>query len=118
MCRVLEVSRGGYYDWLKRPESRRAREDRVLLVHIRASHKRSRGTYGSPRVHKDLVIKGQKASRGRVARLMRQGGIRGKQKRRYTVTTDSNHSLPVAPNILSRQFEVDAPKRVWTGAVT
>lgn len=118
MCRVLEVSRGGYYDWLKRPESRRAREDRVLLVHIRASHKRSRGTYGSPRVHKDLVIKGQKASRGRVARLMRQGGIRGKQKRRYTVTTDSNHSLPVAPNILSRQFEVDAPNRVWTGDIT
>jgi len=118
MCRVLEVSRGGYYDWLKRPESRRAREDRALLVHIRASHKRSRGTYGSPRVQKDLVSQGHESGRGRVARLMRQNGIRGKQKRRYTVTTDSDHRLPVAPNILERRFEVAAPNEVWTGDIT
>ena len=118
MCRVLEVSRSGYYDWLHRPESRRSREDRVLLIHIRASHKRSRGNYGSPRVHKDLVEEGHKAGRGRVARLMRQEGIRGKQKRRFVVTTDSDHTLPVAPNILERQFEVEAPNRVWTGDIT
>ncbi len=118
MCRVLEVSRSCYYDWLKRPESRRAREDRVLLVHIRASHKNSRGTYGSPRVHKDLVDQGHELGRGRVARVMRLNGIRGKQKRRYKVTTDSNHNLPVAPNVLNRQFEVDVPNRVWTGDIT
>jgi putative transposase len=113
------VSRGGYYDWLKRPESRRAREDRVLQVHIRASHKRSRGTYGSPRVHKDLVNDGHEAGRGRVARLMRQGGIRGKQKRRcFVVTTDSDHSLSVVPNILERRFEVGTPNEVWTGDIT
>ena len=112
------IHRSGYYDWLHRPESRRAREDRALLVHIRASHKRSRGTYGSPRVHKDLVEDGHKAGRGRVARLMRQEGIRGVVKRRYVVTTDSDHRLPVAPNILDRRFEVFAPNDVWTGDIT
>lgn len=118
MCRVLEVSRSGYYGWLHRPESRRAREDRALLVHIRASHRRSRGNYGSPRVHKDLVDNGHQTGRGRVARLMRQEGIRGVQKRRYMVTTDSDHRLPVAPNILERRFAVEAPNRVWTGDIT
>ena len=118
MCRVLEVSWSGYYSWLGRPESRRARDDRVLLVHIRVSHKRSRGNYGSPRIHKDLVDEGQKVGRGRVARLMKQDGIRGVQKRRFVVTTDSNHTLPVAPNILGRQFEVLAPNQVWTGDIT
>ena len=118
MCRVLEVSRSGYYGWLKRPESCRAREDRTLLVHIRASHKRSRGNYGSPRIHKDLVDDGHKVGRGRVARLMRREGIRGVQKRRFVVTTDSGHRLPVAPNILERRFEVGAPNEVWTGDIT
>jgi len=118
MCRVLVVSRSGYYSWLGRPESRRARDDRVLLVHIRASHKRIRGNYGSPGVHKDLFDDGQTAGRGRVARLMKQEGIRGVQKRRFVVTTDSNHTLPVAPNILERQFEALAPNQVWTGDIT
>jgi putative transposase len=118
MCRVLEVSRSGYYDWRQRPESRRAREDRALLVHIRAYHKRSRGRYGSPRVHKDLVDQGHQAGRGRVARLMRQEEIRGVQKRRYVVTTDSDHRLPVAPNILDRRFEAGVPNEVWTGDIT
>lgn len=118
MCRVLEVSRSGYYDWLRRPESRRSREDRALLVHIRASHKRSRGTYGSPRVHKDLVSQGHVAGRGRIARLMRLDGIRGVTKRRYVVTTDSDHRLSVVPNILERRFEVAAPNEVWTGDIT
>ena len=118
MCRVLEVSPSGYYDWLKRPESRRTREDRTLVVHIRASHKRSRGTYGSPRIHKDLVNDGHETGRGRVARLMRQDGIRGKQKRRYVVTTESNHSLSVVPNILERRFEVGTPNEGWTGDIT
>ncbi len=118
MCRVLEVSRSGYYDWLKRSESRRSREDRALLVQIRASHVKSRGTYGSPRIHRDLVNSGEKVGRGRVARIMRQNGIRGKQQRRYKVTTDSNHHLPVARNVLKRRFDVTAPNRVWTGDIT
>jgi len=118
MCRVLEVSRSGYYGWLKRPESRRSREDRALLVHIRASHKRSRGSYGSPRVYKDLVEDGHRIGRGRVARLMRLEGIRGVAKRRFVVTTDSDHRLPVVPNILGRRFDVSAPNEVWTGDIT
>lgn len=118
MCRVLEVSRSGYYGWLNRPESRRSREDRALLVHIRASHKRSRCSYGSPRVYKDLVEDGHKVGHGRVARLMRQEGIRGVQKRRFVVTTVSDHRLSVAPNILDRRFEVGAPNEAWTGDIT
>lgn len=118
MCRVLEVSRSGYYGWLKRPESCRSREDRALLVHIRASHKRSRGNYGSPRVHKDLVDDGHAVGRGRVARLMRREGIRGVGKRRFVVTTDSDHRYGVVPNTLERRFEVSSPNEVWTGDIT
>ena len=118
MCRVLEVSRSGYYDWLTRPESLRSREDRRILVHIRASHQKSRTYYGSPRIHEDLKEDGIQVGRGRVARLMRVHGIRGKQKRRFQVTTDSNHPFPVPANLVQRDFSAPAPNRVWTGDIT
>ncbi len=96
MCRVLTVSRSGWYAWRKRPESTRTQQSRILLEKIQAVHKRSRGTYGSPRVHRQLVQEGHNCSRGRVERLMSKYGITGRHKRRFKLTTDSRHNLPVA----------------------
>jgi transposase InsO family protein len=121
MCRVLAVSRSGFYAWLKREPSRRAREDQRLLVHIRAAHERSHGRYGSPRVHQDLVEQGERTSEKRVARLMHDDGLRGKQARRYRSTTDSRHSYSVADNVLDRQFapeQVKGPDQVWVADIT
>jgi putative transposase len=118
MCRVLRVSRSGYYAWRGRPESRRSVENRRLLERIEAVHKRSRRTYGSPRVHRQLVSEGQRCSRGRVERLMSANGIRSKQKRKFVATTDSKHDLPVAENILAREFSVGEPDKVWVSDIT
>lgn len=119
MSRVLGVSRSGYYAWLKRPESQREKNDRRLLTMIKAIHRESRRTYGSPRVHAELHERGVRCGENRVARLMRENGIRAKQKRSSDeATTDSDHSLPVAPNLLDRQFEADGPNRKWTGDIT
>jgi putative transposase len=118
MCRTLSVSRSGYYAWLVRPESERARENRRLLVHIRVVHKQSRETYGSPRVHKHLVREGERCGEVRVARLMAEAGIRAKQKRKFMVTTDSKHNHPVAENVLSRRFKVDEPNKLWSSDIT
>jgi transposase InsO family protein len=111
MCRVLEASPSGFYDWLRRPESPRAAEDRALIEKIQAVHSESRQTYGSPRVHASL--KGYRIGRKRVARLMRENDIRPRTKRKFKVTTDSRHDHPVAPNLLDRQFTVEAPNTVW-----
>lgn len=118
MCRVLLVSRSGYYGWRNRPESRRAKENERLLMMIEAAHKKSKKTYGSPRIHRQLMKDGVICSRGRVARLMRDAGIRAKQKRKFVATTDSKHDLPVAENLLDRQFDVDMPNTVWTADIT
>jgi putative transposase len=121
MCRVLDVSRSGFHAWRTRPQSERARNDERLLVHIRASHARSRGNYGSPRVHEDLKDAGERTSEKRVARLMREDGLQGKQPRKYAVTTDSRHAYPVAENVLNRQFapkEVAGPDCVWVSDIT
>jgi transposase InsO family protein len=118
MCRVLEVSRSGYYAWKKRPEPAKSKQDARLAAEIASAHQRSRGIYGSPRVHRDLKARGLRVGRKRVERLMRESGLRGRAKRRFVCTTDSNHALPVAPNLLGRRFEVDAPNRVWVGDVT
>ena len=111
MCRVLEASPSGFYDWLRRPESQRAAEDRALIEKIQAVHNESRRTYGSPRVHASLKAAGYRIGRKRVARLMRENDIRAKRK--FKVTTDSRHDHPVAPNRLDRQFTVEAPNTVW-----
>ena len=118
MCRLLEVSRSGFYASRGRRESTRAGEDRRLLVNIKASHTASRGTYGSPRVHRDLVEDGVAVGRHRVARLMHQEGLRSKRRRRYRVTTNSDHHHPVAANVLERDFTADAENCKWAADIT
>jgi len=109
LCRCLEVSRSGYYAWRTRRVSGRAKQDARLKVEISASHSASRRTYGSPRILRDLREDGHRVSRKRVARLMRELGLEGRRKRRFRATTDSQHRFPVAPNLLMRDFDVEAP---------
>lgn len=118
LCRCLEVSRAGFYAWRRRKPSARACEDRRLTVEIAAAHAESRRTYGSPRVHRELRAQGRRVSRKRVARLMRERGLKVRRRRRFPRTTDSNHALPVAPNVLERRFEVPVPNTVWAGDIT
>lgn len=121
MCRVLGVSKAGYYVWRDRAPSARALSNQRLAVEIRAVHQRSRRTYGSPRVHAELVAGGEKVNRKRIERVMRVEGIRAKKKHRFRVTTDSRHGEPIAPNVLNRQFAVDevaGRNRVWAGDIT
>ena len=89
-----------------------------MVIEIELSHKASDRTYGSPRVHEDLQEQGIRCGRKRVARLMRENGIRAKQARRFKATTDSDHNDPVAPNLLDREFHVDVPDRVWVADLT
>ena len=121
MCRVLAVSKAGYYAWVHRPPSARATADAQLTAAIQAIHRTSRGTYGSPRVHAELTAHGQRHGAKRIARLMRADGLRAKARRRFRVTTNSQHAHPIAPNVLARQFAVapaGAPNRVWVGDIT
>lgn len=119
MCSALEISISGYYAWRTRPQSQREQENQKLVEQIREIHAESRETYGSPRIHADLVDQGIKCNKKRVERLMRINGIRAKQhKRRRIQTTDSAHDLPVAPNVLNRQFEADAPNQKWVTDIT
>lgn len=117
-CDVLEVSRSGYYAWRARPASARARKDAEVVADIKAAHKAGRGTYGSPRVHRELRAKGCRIGKKRVERLMRQEGIVARKKRRFRKTTDSNHLHPIAPNVLERNFEVELPNAAWVTDVT
>jgi len=118
MCRTLEVGSSGFYAWLNRPESPRNRENQQLLMEIKAVHKRSRTTYGSPRIHAQLNESGHACSRYRVARLMRQHGIVSKHKRKFKVTTNSVHSYPIAENLLQRRFNVFRPGQCWVSDIT
>jgi putative transposase len=118
MCRLLRVSRSGFYAWSVRPESRRAREDRALLVRIQAIHRDSREAYGTVKTWKALRAQGVPCGRHRVARLRRAARIEAKRKRRFRLTTQSRHSFPVAPNVLNRGFAVERPDRVWVGDIT
>lgn len=121
MCRVLEVSRAGYYAWRARPLAERVREDRRLREQIRQVHVAVRGRYGSPRVHQELLALGIPCGKHRVARLMRAEGLHAKSPPRYRVTTQSDHAERVAPNVLARQFAVahaGAPDRVWVADLT
>jgi transposase InsO family protein len=118
ICRVLELSPSAYYAWRGRPESRRVRENRRLLLEIKAIHQAKRETYGSPRIHAELQAQGLRLGEKRVARLMRAGGVRAKQKRKFKATTDSRHSHSVAPNLLARDFEAPAPNQKWVADIT
>ena len=121
MCRVLGVARSGYYAWRKREPSARARSNERLRLEVRAIHRATRERYGSPRVHAELRARGERVSRKRVARLMRQDGLRGRKRRRFRTTTNSRHANPVAPNVLERRFSVEeiaGPDRVWAADIT
>jgi putative transposase len=118
LCEALCVSRGGYYSWLLRPQSRRDREDRQLLPRIRAAFRESRGRYGSPRIHAELREEGIRCGRHRVARLMRQDRLQARPRRRFKRTTQSAHGHTVAGNELQRQFQVAVPDCCWAGDIT
>ncbi len=118
MCRALAVSAAGYYAWRSRPESARSVSARTVLSAIRVIHRESRETYGSPSIWDALRKQGHRIGAHRVARLMRQDGIRAKTVKKWRATTPSNHRLPVAANTLDRQFTVEAPNRVWAGDIT
>ena len=118
MCRALAVSAAGYYAWRTRPESPRSASARTVLSAIRVIHRESRETYGSPSIWDALIKQGHRIGEHRVARLMRQDGIRAKTVKKWRATTQSNHRLPVAENTLNRQFTVTQPNRVWAGDLT
>lgn len=118
LCRVLEVSRSGFYSWRGRPASATVRANARMTAEIAAVIRGSRSTYGSPRVHAELRAQGHKVSRNRVARLMQQEGLQARRKRRYRTTTDSRHNLPIAANELARNFEVSAPNVAWVTDIT
>jgi len=118
LCRVLGVSRAGFYAAQRRPVAPRVRQDERLAVEIAAIHQASRRCYGSPRVHAELRARGQCTSRKRVARLMRRAGLAARRRRAFRLTTQSRHTHPVAPNRLARQFTAPAPNRVWVTDIT
>lgn len=118
MCRVLNVSVSGYHSWRRRPPSTRTQEDVLLQQRIQGIHVRTKGRYGAPRIHADLRSEGVRVSRKRVTRLMRASGLRGKGKRRWVRTTDSDHAFAVSPNLLERQFNVPDPNQVWASDIT
>ena len=118
MCRVLAVSPGGYYDWRGRPQSMKADRHDALVISIRAIHAEVKARYGSPRIPAELVARGVPCCVNTVARLMHQEGIAAVTKRKFRVTTDSNHDRPVAENLLDRRFEPEGPNRAWTADIT
>ena len=118
LCRVLKVSRSGFYAWARRGPSQRELEDRKLKTEVVAIHKASRKTYGSPRVHAELKARDFAVGRKRIARLMRESGLTGLPPRRFRRTTDSAHDHPVAENLLNREFAVTAPNQAWAADIT
>ncbi len=118
MCHVLAVSESGYYAWRKREPSQRQRDNERLTEQICQAYEQARQVYGSPRVHAELRAQGISCGKHRVERLMRQAGLRAIQKRRRVCTTDSQHSDPVAPNLLQRDFTAPAPNRKWLTDIT
>jgi putative transposase len=117
MCKVLGVSRAGYYAWLKRKPSRRELANRVLRRLIRLRHKEHRSVYGYRRIQA-LLRREQVVGKNRVARLMRQEGLFGRRRRRFKRTTQSRHNLPVAPNLLAQDFTSTRPNQKWVGDIT
>jgi putative transposase len=118
LCRVLGVSRSGFYAWRKRPPSAAEQRREDMTHEVRRIHAEVRRRYGRPRMHAELVARGHACSVNFVADLMRRAGISAAVKRRFVRTTDSNHSLPVADNVLDRQFEVSEPNAVWLADMT
>ena len=119
MCRLLRISRSGFYAWLDRPMSKRARSDLALTGKIEAIHRRSRGVYGSPNIHAELADDHRiRVGRKRVARLMRSAGLRGATLRRYVITTQTDSGAERAVDLVDRQFYTDGPDRLWVADIT
>jgi transposase InsO family protein len=119
MCDALEVSPSGYYSWLRRPPSFQEQRRLALLVLIQGVHAEAKGRYGSPRIHAALEARGQPCSVNTVAKVMRDNGIRARSARKFRCrTTDSNHALPVAGNVLDRQFDPSGPDEAWVADIT
>jgi putative transposase len=125
-CEVLGVSASGYFEHGRRkklpkpskPGSHKRMSDEALLTHIRAIHAEVKGEYGWPKMWKELVARGHRVGKERVRRLMQLHGIRARCKRKFVVTTDSKHHLPIAPDLVQRNFTMSAPNQVWTGDIT
>ena len=118
MCRLLEVSTSGYYAWLKRPPSKRSREDAILTDRIRWIYLRSRSTYGAPRVYEELKDEGVRVGRKRVARLMRTAGMQGVSRRKKVLTTIRKPGARPAPDLVKRDFTADCPDQLWVADIT
>ena len=118
MCRMLAVSRAGFYAWRRRPAAAQTREDQVLAVAVAAIYAENHGRYGSPRVQMELRNRGQRSGRKRIARLMRLQGLRARPRRRYQTSTDCRHGLPVCSNLLARRFAVAQPNTAWVTDMT
>jgi len=118
LCSSLEVTESGYYQWRKNKMSFHDLEDERLLKSIREIHAENRECYGSPRIHAELRERGENCSRKRVARLMKENGLQAKHKRKFKATTDSNHRMPIAPNLLEQNFTALEPNRVWTADIS
>jgi transposase InsO family protein len=118
LCRLLSVSPSGYHAWKGRTMSPRRRQDMVVSVHMRAAFEMSHQTYGSPRMTHELRAQGFAVGRRRIARLMRESGLKARQKRRFARTTDSAHGLPVAPNLIAQCFDANRPNQKWGADIT
>jgi putative transposase len=118
LCRVLGVSRSGFYAWRSREPSAAEVRREELTEEVQEIHAEVKGRYGSPRIHAELVARGTTCCVNMVARVMREAGIAAKTKRKFRQTTDSNHALPVAENLLDREFDPDEPNASWVADVT
>ena len=118
MCRLLDVSTSGYYEWQKRPPSKRSREDEVLIEKIRHYHRMSDGSYGAPRILEDLQEEGVDVGQKRVARLMRAAGLQGVTRRKVIWTTIRKPGAQPAPDLVQRNFSVDGPDQLWVADIT
>ena len=118
MCRVFEVSASGYYAWRKRPQSPRAVENRILDAKIKAVYEQHQKRYGSPRITDELRDQGESCSRHRIAKRMKAMGLQAVAAKKFKVTTDTRHTLPVAPNLLNQDFSAQAPNQRWVSDIS
>lgn len=118
LCKVFQVSRTGYYSWSNRGGSARQREYERLIPVVREAHRFSHGTYGTRRISGEIEEMGVRCGRNKAKALMKLAGVEAKQKKKFKVTTDSKHDLPVAPNLLNREFQAEAPDRAYVSDIT
>ncbi len=118
MCQTLEVSTSGYYAWRRAENSKQKVDNQALLIKIKVAYKRSKKRYGSPRITRELREEGILCNEKRVARLMREAGIKAATQRKFKVTTNSKHDLPIAPNLVNQQFYAAGPNQLWLSDIT